>query len=149
MSAQSGLQRAINGLNSDSRTGYSQLNTQFDDGRGGAGANQGNSNRGQKDIIIRKNSSKTFRPTSTQRGKDASGAGEASAGGNSSNLNVKKKGGSTASRGTNNGSNGAAPGGNAGQPGHYRNKTQVVKKNIMMQNNQMTGQGGSGNQYQH
>lgn len=69
MSAQSGLQRAVNGL-SDGRNYAQNNNAIYDDGRGGpasgvAGANQGNSNRGQKDVIIRKNSSKTFRPTST------------------------------------------------------------------------------------
>ena len=103
-------------MTSESRNTYTQLNTQYDDGRAGpasgvAGANAGSSNRGQKDVIIRKNSSKTFRPTSTQRAKD--GSGEGSAGGNTSNVNVKKKG-TAGSKGGSNGSNGGASGGNNG-----------------------------------
>ena len=78
MSAQSGLQRAIQVMGGDE--------------------NQ-NSNRGQKDVIIRRNSSKLLRPSSGQKIKD----------------DAKKE--------TNTQSSAAS--------GHYRNKSQVVKKNMI------------------
>jgi hypothetical protein len=79
MSAQSGLQRAIQGMNTD-------------EGQ--------NSNRGQKDVIIRKNSSKLLRPASGQKLKEDT----------KKDLN---------------------PQSSAASGQHYRNKSQVVKKNII------------------
>ena len=76
MSAQSGLQRAIKNM-------------------GGSTEDGNNSNRGQKDVIIRKSSSKLLRPSSSTK-REA----EKNQGGNS---------------------------------GHYRNKSHVVKKNMMNQ----------------
>ena len=78
-------------------------------------------------MIIRKNSSKTFRPTSSQRGRDGGGGESVGA---SNQVNAKKKG-QTASKSGANATNGSNQGA-GGQAGHYRNKTQVVKKNIMM-----------------
>ena len=61
---------------------------------------EGNSsNRGQKDVIIRKNSSKLLRPASGKKDEPASSTG------------------------------------------HYRNKSQVVKKNIVHNSKVLTGAG--------
>ena len=110
----------MNQLSGDSRNAYTQaLSTQYDDGKGAA-ANVANSNRGQKDVIIRKNSSKTFRPTSSQRGK----AGDSNGNENGSSQNQqKKKGSSSGAKAASNASNGASQGNNVNQPGHYRNKS--------------------------
>lgn len=90
MSAQSGLSRAIK-QNSEGTRNYSQQHS------GAHDLQNHESNRGQKDVIIRKNSSKKFTNLPHQQQDDYA-----------MNKKAAEK-----------------------TPSHYRNKTQVVKKNIV------------------
>lgn len=123
MSAQSGLQRAMKATSEQRQNTQSQ---QYDLQQRQANQN-GGSTRGQKDVIIRKNSSKSFlpangRPQSSTKILDSIQLKQQEA--NNSAL-ARKKNSAVSSSNTAN---------------HQRNKTQVVKKNIVSQAGKMLGQ---------
>lgn len=131
MSAQSGLQRAMK-ASSESRPAAEQ-NTQSQQFDLSNKVQNGGSTRGQKDVIIRKNSSKSFlpaggRPQSSQKVSDSIQMKweEVQNASNTSAL-ARKKSSAMSSSNT----------------GHQRNKTQVVKKNIVAQTGKMLAQGGN------